>query len=1142
MTDLKLRIIMDAVDRATAPLKRMREASAGLRQPLGQASERLKALEATSKGLTKFRDVQTEASRNAVALNAARTRAQQLGQQLAKTGGPTEKLRSDFAAARAETAKLQAAEATAGRALERAQKKVQDLSAKVGASSAPTAKMRERLAEAAAASEALAAAKTTASTALDAARRRTADLGKAMETAESATARLKKEFAAARDQVAKLDQAKQRSTQELQQLRRQLVGAGVDTRIWSAEQRRIKQEIAQVTAAAEQQAAVLKRIAVTRKAINDNQAQREELKGKVLETAGLAASLAAPVIAAVKFESVMADVKKVVNFDTPAQFQEMSRDILLMSTRIPMAAEGIGQIVAAAGQAGIAKTELTRFAADAAKMGVAFDMSGAEAGSAMTGLRSQLKLNQDQVVALGDAFNHLSNNMDAKAGSLVDITNRVAGQAKMFGLTGQQIGALGATFLALKTPPEVASTAINALLGRLQTAPQQSKEFQAALAGIGISATGMRDAIKTNAQGALNVFLKAVEKAEDPMATLTAMFGSEFSDDMAKLVGNMDTYRKALGMVSKETEYAGSMEREYQERSATTANNLTLLGNRVQRLGISLGTILLPPLNLVAGALGFVADMGVAFAERFPMLTTVVVGAVAGLIALKVVTLATGLAASYATGGWLQLKLAYQSVASGAITARTQTLLNTLATNANTAAARLNAGATKAKGWAAIEQAAATSRATAATGANTAATLASSRASFLTLAGWRALGGSGAQAMASGFSLVTGAIRVMGAALLTNPITWIVAGIAAAAFLVYRYWQPIKAFFGGIWDGLREGLVPVLAALEPLAPIGKMIGDVFASLGDLLGDLFGGLGDQVQMTEEQLGGIASAGAAVGRVLAGALTLVTMPLRLLIEGIGLLSRIFQSVMAWSPMETVRAAWSPVADFFDQLWDGILGRITAAWERITGIVDGARSLWSRIFGDNQNSPTLPVVKLPQIQTSAAPAGLATASVPPLAPVITRPMPAVPLPQIQTSTTAAVSPAPPQSPAFLRPMPALPPVQVQMSAVPAGVVATQRDMPRLQPLPAAVGPVNNNLPQVVANDQAPLPRIVPVPAAAAARPAPAAPVTVTNSPTYQIHIEAAPGMSPQEIAREVARQLEERDRRAASGTRSQQYDGIR
>ena len=54
------------------------------------------------------------------------------------------------------------------------------------------------------------------------------------------------------------------------------------------------------------------------------------------------------------------------------QFKQMGKDILDLSTRIPMAAEGLAQIVAAGGQSGIARDELLGFAESAAKMGVGF--------------------------------------------------------------------------------------------------------------------------------------------------------------------------------------------------------------------------------------------------------------------------------------------------------------------------------------------------------------------------------------------------------------------------------------------------------------------------------------------------------------------------------------------------------------------------------------------------------------------------------------------------------------------------------------------------------------------------------------------------------------------------------------------------
>ncbi len=61
----------------------------------------------------------------------------------------------------------------------------------------------------------------------------------------------------------------------------------------------------------------------------------------------LARSIASPVRAAMDFESAMADVRKVVDFASPEAFKAFQRDVLDMSTRLPMAATGLTKIVAA---------------------------------------------------------------------------------------------------------------------------------------------------------------------------------------------------------------------------------------------------------------------------------------------------------------------------------------------------------------------------------------------------------------------------------------------------------------------------------------------------------------------------------------------------------------------------------------------------------------------------------------------------------------------------------------------------------------------------------------------------------------------------------------------------------------------------
>ena len=62
------------------------------------------------------------------------------------------------------------------------------------------------------------------------------------------------------------------------------------------------------------------------------------------------------------------------------------------------------------------------------------------------------------------------------------------------------------------------------------------------------------------------------------------------------------------------------------------------------------------------------------------------------------------------------------------------------------------------------------------------------------------------------------AFRAFSVTLLTSPIGWIALAIGAVAFLIYKYWKPITAFFKGVWKGLKEGM-------QPLMPVFKQIVD-----------------------------------------------------------------------------------------------------------------------------------------------------------------------------------------------------------------------------------------------------------------------------------------------------------------------------
>jgi len=385
--------------------------------------------------------------------------------------------------------------------------------------------------------------------------------------------------------------------------------------------------------------------------------RRAGLTDAVIGGTALLAPVAGAVGKAIELESVVADIGKVVGL-TDAESRKMGASILELSTRMPVAAAGLGEIMVAAAQAGTAKEELRDFAANAGMVAVAFDMSGRDAGERMTALRDIFKLGMGEVMNAAGAFNHLSNNMAATAPALLDVVQRAAPMARSFGLTAEHTGALGATMLALKTPPEVAGTAISAMLARLSTAPQQTGKFQDALDELGISAEEFDEHMRRDAQGALLSFFETVAQSDNKKGILFDMFGLENMDDVLRFVDNLDMYRAAIVYATDKTAAAGSIQEEYDARIKTTGSAMQLLRNQFGAMGATVGTALLEPLKDVTGVLGTVVNAGASVAERFPGATRAVVGTLSAVAGLSVATAAGGYAASFLQVGFAKARLA----------------------------------------------------------------------------------------------------------------------------------------------------------------------------------------------------------------------------------------------------------------------------------------------------------------------------------------------------------------------------------------------------------------------------------------------------------------------------------------------------
>ena len=136
---------------------------------------------------------------------------------------------------------------------------------------------------------------------------------------------------------------------------------------------------------------------------------------------------------AVKFESAMAGVRKVVD-GTPEQIEQLGGQVKKLAVEFGMMPEKMAEIVAAGGQLGIAADKLDEFARVTATMATAFGLTAEEAGNAAATIANVFQLPIGEVEKLGDAINVLGNNTAAREKDIVAAMARIGGTAKQFGL------------------------------------------------------------------------------------------------------------------------------------------------------------------------------------------------------------------------------------------------------------------------------------------------------------------------------------------------------------------------------------------------------------------------------------------------------------------------------------------------------------------------------------------------------------------------------------------------------------------------------------------------------------------------------------------------------------------------------------
>jgi len=606
--------------------------------------------------------------------------------------------------------------------------------------------------------------------------------------------------------------------------------------------------------------------------------QRAELRGQAMETAGTALALGAPVVQSVRtameFKDQVRDISITGGFDEAEEtrLSEVMRGAALKWNQTQTeVAKGTAVLIAG----GIADAkELAAYAPVLAKTATATRASMDDLGAVAIAMNDSL--------GIGAAGLERSMNMLSYAGKrgqfeLADMAKwlpQLAPQFAALGITGERaVAEIGASLQIARRGAGSNDEAANNFKNFLAkiTAPDTLKSFKDAGIDLQDSMRNLVSGGMTPMQAMLEIITRymgtkgpaaagqmqkalALKDDQERKAALERLNEAYKLGDLFRDMQVMSFLRPALanradladiqkGSVAAADQ--GVLDQDWKKRMGSPKEELKALSVSLSDIGIAVGGALLPAIVDVTRAIVPMAQQFSAWAQEHPALIKGVVGLVGGLLAGKLAFIglqyginlvlspfnALTTTITTVSSKWTSLRALWQAgrfapLVSGLGKVRgAQVGLLSVGGSVVRVSALIGRGMGMAL-WAPLKLAAQGAFLLGKVWGSTLLYGLQLGGRGLLLAGrgglllGRVLGGS----LLTGLRLAGQAVLWLGRALMLNPIGLAITGIAVAAYLIYRYWEPIKGFFSSLWSevkaGFDGGLAGILGLIANFSPLG----------------------------------------------------------------------------------------------------------------------------------------------------------------------------------------------------------------------------------------------------------------------------------------------------------------------------------
>jgi TP901 family phage tail tape measure protein len=367
-------------------------------------------------------------------------------------------------------------------------------------------------------------------------------------------------------------------------------------------------------------------------------------KGAKVGGLAIAALGAMSIKAAADWEDAFAGVRKTVNA-TEGEFNRMEKGLRGLAKTMPITATEVADLAAEAGALGIKAKDIVKFTKVAAMLGEATDMSANDAANGLARLSNVMGTSSKDFERLGSTLVALGNKGASTEAEILSMSQRMAGAAKIIGLTESEVLAMGSALASVGIRAEMGGSAISRVWLQIDDAIAKGSGQLKAFAEIaGMSEQKFTKLFNENANAAVIKYATGLKDAHDEGMSVSQMLKEVDLNEIRV----RETLLKASAAHTILTKAQEQGNRAWEKNNAV-ASQAEILRNRITDLFISLGQKLEPATRAV------LETLNALFAGKMPKWLQSIVSVVEKSKVLSAVFQTVGNIADKAIGGLVEI-------------------------------------------------------------------------------------------------------------------------------------------------------------------------------------------------------------------------------------------------------------------------------------------------------------------------------------------------------------------------------------------------------------------------------------------------------------------------------------------------------